>query len=115
MKDTLIELLETFGYPVYEQGSLTGEYPDSFFTFWNATTDDHHHYDNNPLGFVWRFNVNFYSVSPALVNTMLEQARVLLRQNKFIVGGKGHDLASDVETHTGRGMDALYLESNKED
>lgn len=112
MKELLIELLESFGYPVMLQGSL-GEkqkYPKSFFTFWNNESYDNNHYDNNPANYTWNFDVNFYSVDPALVNTVLLNAKALLKQNGFIVSGKGRDLLSDEVTHTGRGFTALIID-----
>lgn len=116
MKDTLISLLETFGYTVIQQGSLAPDepYPDSFFTFWNRDTYDWHHYNNNAIGDVWAFDVNFYSTDPALVNTALVDAKALLKSHGFIISGKGHDIGSDEPTHTGRGMTVLYIEHKEE-
>ncbi len=117
MKDLLIQLLESFGYPVRLQGSI-GEneaYPDSFFTFWNNDSYDGNHYDNNPANYIWSFDVNFYSTNPALVNSKLLEAKALLKSNGFIISGKGYDVASDEPTHTGRGMNALIIENNKEE
>lgn len=112
MKDALITLLETFGYPVRLQGSLAEneQYPDSFFTFWNNDTTDGSHYDNNPINYIWDFDVNFYSTNPTLVNTVLLEARTLLKANGWIISGKGYDVAVDEPTHTGRGMNAIYIE-----
>ena len=110
MKNKLINLLATFNYPVYLQGSVSGAYPDSFFTFWNNTSDDGSHYDNNPIYYVWDFDVNFYSNDPTLVNTVQLQAMELLKQNGFIVNGRGYDVASDEPTHTGRGFVALIID-----
>ena len=112
MEDKLIELLETFGYPVFRQGSMAddAEYPDSFFTFWNRDSSDHAHYDNNEYGIEWVFDVNFYSNNPALTYSQLAAARTLLKENGWVVSGKGYDMASDEITHTGRGMTALFLE-----
>ena len=112
MKEFLIGLLETFKYPVLLQGSLATDavYPDSFFTFWNNSSNDWHPYDNEPSGFVWDFDVIFYSTDPDLVNSILESVRTLLKQNGFIVSGKGYDLASDEPTHTGRGINARIIE-----
>lgn len=117
MKEQLIELLSSFGYPVFLQGSLSQDeaYPQSFFTFWNNDTEDQNHYDNEAIAYVWDFDINFYSTDTTLVNTMLLQVKALLKANKWIVGGKGYDVASDEPTHTGRGMNALYLELNKEE
>ena len=114
MKDTLIELLETFGYPVRLQGSLTENeaYPQSFFTFWNNDTYDNAHYDNSAISYVWDFDINFYSTDPTLVNNVLIGVKALLISSGFIITGKGYDVASDEPTHTGRGMHALYVERN---
>ena len=112
MDENLIALLETFGYPVYRQGSLsdTDTYPDSFFTFWNNDSPDHSHYDNTDYGTEWDFDVNFYSNNPDLTYSVLLEARTLLKENGWVIPEKGHDVMSDEPTHTGRGITALFLE-----
>lgn len=112
MEDKLIELLETFGYPVYRQGSLSNDatYPDSFFTFWNNQSPDHAFYDNTEYGTEWDFDVNFYSIDPDLTYSKLLEAKTLLKQNGWVVPGKGHDVMSDEPSHSGRGISALFLE-----
>ena len=58
MEDALITILETFKFPVYRQGSVTGgKYPDDFFTFWNYISGDHSHYDNDDYGTEWQFSI----------------------------------------------------------
>lgn len=113
MKEQLITLLNTFGYPVRLQGSLAKDeaYPVSFFTIWNDETDDGSHYDNDAINYVWTFSINFYSVDPALVNSVLLQVKALLKANKWIVPGKGYDVPSDEISHTGRAIDAIYIEN----
>ncbi len=103
MKKILTELLETFGYPVFLQGSLSAEedYPDSFFTFWNFDTPEEAFYDNDANQALWGFWVYFYSVDPRLVEVMPERARKSLKENGFILQGKAHDIAVDKPTHTG--------------
>lgn len=115
MEDCLIELLSSFGYEVFRQGSLAEDapYPDSFFTFWNNDSADHAHYDNEDYGTEWDFDVNFYSTDPEKTYQVLADARKLLKQNKWIIPGKGHDVASDEATHTGRGIRAFYLEDQE--
>ena len=115
MKDLLIQLLQTFGYPVKLQGSIEADeaYPDSFFTFWNNDSYDNNHYNNNAISYTWNFAINFYSVDPDLVNSMLLQAKALLKQNGFIISGQVYDVASDEPTHTGRGINALIIEKRR--
>lgn len=116
MKQKLIDLLSTFKYPVFLQGSLNPAkgYPPAFFTYWNNSTPDRSHYDNRVIDWVWDFDVNFYADDPTIVNTVLWQAAELLKQNGFIVPGKGYDVLSDEITHTGRGINALIIERNEE-
>lgn len=112
MEDNLIQLLKTFGFSVFRQGSL-GEaeaYPTSFFTFWNSDSPDHSHYDNDDYATDYAFDVNFYSTDPELVYQTIADARILLKQNKWIVPSKGYDVASDEVTHVGRGIQVLYLQ-----
>ena len=114
MKQELINLLKTFGYPVRLQGSLTESetYPQSFFTIWNDETTDGSHYDNDAINYIWEFTIYFYSTNPTLVNTILLQVKTLLKSNGWIVGGKGYDVPSDEATHTGRAIDVLFIETN---
>jgi len=110
MKDLLITSLTSLGYPIIQQGTLKGEYPDSFFTFLNLETNDDTFYDNQEHSCVWHFIVAFYSIDPQLTNTKLIDAKRLLRANGFICDGKGYDAQSDEPTHTGRCMNVLYSE-----
>lgn len=114
MKEQLIEILTSFGYIVRLQGSFaeTERYPDSFFTIWNNDTPEGAHYDNDTIAFIWNFTINFYSVDPILVNSIPERVRNELKESGWIVYGKGYDVPSDEPTHTGRALDAVFIESN---
>ena len=107
----LIELLSSFGYGVYRQGSFSenDKYPESFFTYWNTGTPDHAHYDDADYLGEWEFDINFYSIDPELTYKIMSDARILLKQNKWIVPSRGYDVYSDEPTHTGRGMQAIFL------
>ena len=112
MEDNLIQVLQELGYSVMRQGSLTPDdaYPEHFFTFWNNDSSDHAHYDNAEYGTVWNYSINFYSTDPEKTYAALNEARTKLKENGWILPGKGYDVASDEVTHTGRGMDAYFLE-----
>lgn len=113
MEDNLISILQTFGYPVYRQGSMSNDakYPDTFFTFWNNNSPDHAHYDNNDYGTDWDFNIYIYSNNPVLTYSLLLDARKALKKAGWITPSKGFDVASDEATHTGRGLNVYYLET----
>lgn len=113
MKEQLITLLESFGYPVYLQGSLAApeSYPDSFFTFWMHSAPEGAFYDNDANRCVWGFWVYFYSTDPVLVLEKSEAARQLLKSSGFITEGKPTDVAVDVATHTGAMFTAYGVEN----
>lgn len=106
MEDNLIELLTTFGYDIYRQGSLAENepYPATFFTYWNNGEYEQSAYDNDTKSVVYDFDVNVYSNDPDTVYDVLNAARTLLKQNGYITPDRGHDVISDHETHIGRGM-----------
>ena len=108
----LIELLTPHCAEIIEQGSMApnAAYPARFFTYWNPETRDLKHYDNAAHGYVWAFDVNFYSKDRMDVFNTLDAARKTLLQAGWIIGGKGHSVASDTNTHTGRGFTAVYIE-----
>lgn len=112
MVDKLIELLETFGYPVIRQGSLSPQaaYPDTFFTFWNNEDIEHSAYDNDTSIANWNFSINCYSTDPDKTYSLIDEARALLKSAGWIVLTRGYDAPSDEITHTGRGMTMAYLE-----
>lgn len=112
VKDLLIETLSSFNYPVIQQGSMSDsdEYPDSFFTFFNNDSNDTDFFDNQETRTIWDFDLNIYSNDPEVVNTALIEAKPLLKASGFIVNGAGHDVVSDEQTHTGRGINILYIE-----
>lgn len=113
MKEQLIELLETFDFPVFLQGSLNPneQYPDSFFTFWNFDTPEAAFYDDNAGRAVWGFWIYFYSTDPEKVETMPENARQLLKSNNWILQGKANDISVDRPTHTGAFFTAYKFEN----
>lgn len=110
MEDKLIETLEGLGYPVKLQGSLLPDepYPDSFFTFWNDSADGISFYSNNEGAILWAYSLNFYSTDPLKTNSVLLEAKALLKAAGWIVSGAGYDVPSDEDTHTGRGISLLY-------
>lgn len=111
MEDLLIELLESFGFPVYLQGSLNeDEYPDNFITFWERPSYDGAHYDNDAVSCVYEYDVNFYSVNPDYPYKYIKDIKKLLKANNFILSGNGYGVSSGVKTHTGRGIQATVLE-----
>ena len=114
MEDLLISILETFGYPVFLQGSLLPEtpYPPHFFTFWNNSSDSQSYYDNTDHSTIYSYDVNFYSIKPEYVYSKLRAAIAALKAEGFIISGDGYSIASDEPTHDGRGVNILYRREN---
>ena len=112
MKELLIETLEKLGYPAYLQGTMSENepYPQSFITFFTLAGDDAGHYDNEPSGVAWRYQVIFYSSNPRLVASVPKEIRAALKAVGFIPRGRGMDIPSDVQTHTGWAMEFYHLD-----
>lgn len=115
--DKLLEILEAYKVPVYKQGSMSDddEYPETFITFWNSDTEDHSHYDNDNYGVTWTYQVYVYSSNPSDTYSILESIRKDLKESGWTVPGKGYDASSDEPTHTGRAIEAFYLEIKEDE
>lgn len=116
MEDFLIQILSAFGFPVRRQGSLLEDepYPDSFFTFWNQSSDTQSAYDNKENSVLYEYDVNFYSTDIEKVYETLRKAKEKLKENGWESWGDGYDAASDESTHFGRGIAVSYLKLKEE-
>lgn len=112
MKELFIQVLESFGYPYYLQGSLTDKdsYDDTFITFFTDYTDDISHYDNDVSSIEWNFAVILYSNNPQIVSEKSIELSNTLKAAGFIPQGKGEDVLSDEPTHTGWAMNFKTIE-----
>lgn len=97
--------------PIFRQGSLgeSESYPPVFLTFWANTEYELTAYDNETATVVWPFQVNAYSTSPAQVYSLTRLLRHLYKAAGWQTPDRGHDVASDENTHTGRGITVTYL------
>lgn len=117
MKQKLIDVLSSFGYPVFLQGSLNAEdaYPSTFITYWTNGVDDDQHYNNLTIRYIWDFQVIIYSNDPLILEQKREELRLALISNGFLISGKGMDIPSDEPTHTGWAMDVSIIEYEKKE
>ena len=110
--NTLHDTLAGFGLPIYLQGSMADDepYPDAFYTYYNNDSTGTRYYDDTENAVVWDFDVNAYATNPDTAQQMLMDARNALRAIGYICAGAGYDIISDEPTHTGRGINAIYVE-----
>lgn len=117
MTDTLCDVLESFGYPLFLHGTLNDKdgFPDSFFTYFNSATPEGMFYDDNPHQAVWTYQVYFYSTDRQTAETVIEQARTELKLAGFIPNGKSIDCNSGQKTHTGRMLTVKAIENYEQE
>lgn len=120
MKQRLIDALTACGFAegetIFLQGTINpaATYPSSFVTFWTNYTEDAAHFDNSVHSVDWHFAVIYYSEDPTLVHTKPLEIAAALRAAGFVQQGKGGDITSDKETHTGWAMDFICTENETE-
>lgn len=112
MEDSLLTILDSFGYPVFQQGSMSDKsaYPETMVTFWCNGSPDHAYYDNAEYGTAWSYNVYVYSCKADVVYSLIANIRAALKAAGWIVPSKGFDADSDEETHIGKGIECFYLD-----
>lgn len=113
MWSKLEEAFEEVGLEYARQGSYTDEsqYPESFFTFWNAGTPEGGFYDDKAHKAVWIWYVYFYTKDASLLYSKLEDLITILKEKGFIIEGKGQDVASGSPDYSGRYIKIKYIEN----
>lgn len=104
MNEALFELLDEFEYEYHKQGTLPDNrpYPDNFFTWYNPYTENAEIYDNRPRATNWEYDVAFYSVNPQRVTDTISALYERALDLGYEVDGKGYDVSSGRQSHTGR-------------
>lgn len=111
-KEKLYDVLSSYGYPVFLQGSVNKDasYPDTFITYWVWEAPESGFYDNAPTSCDWGFWVYVYSNNPRTVDELSGQVKSDLVKAGFVASGKPIDAASDKPTHTGAMLSIYYKE-----
>lgn len=114
MKTLLINTIESQGFSglVFLQGSIDPdkEYPERFVTFFTLDGSDAAHFDDEPVGTAWRYQVINYATDAEVLMRDAKNLRAALREAGFIPAGRGRDIPSDVATHTGWANEYYILE-----
>ena len=109
--DLLISTLESLKYPVFLQGTYSGDdYPETFFTYYVNDAPDGQHYDDKTTSWNWDTTIIVYTKDPTLLSTLPETARGALKAAGFISQGKGHNVFSDDPNYAGWANDYLFLD-----
>lgn len=111
MKQRLLNVLTTYGYPIYLHGTLGEDepFPQSFFTFKQISSSDICLDDGDAYA-VYGFQVCFFSTDPHTVESVAASSRIALRDAGFIPDGRGMDFPSEEATHTGWITEYFYIE-----
>lgn len=116
MENKLVSILEGLeleqGFDVILQGTLDPEegYPDNFFTYWNWETPRDGYYNNKHSKVYWGFQIIAYSTDRSFLNEMLKKAIEKLEENNFIINSDGEDVASNLQSHTGKMIEVYFIE-----
>lgn len=113
MWSKLSEVFEYIGLPYYRQGSLAedDETPESYFTFWNDSTADLSHYDDEAHRIEWTWRIWCYTDNAADIYSLAESFISAATDKGFIVIGKGKDTDTASPTVFGRSVTVKYIEN----
>lgn len=100
--DELFTVLDALGLPYFRQGSLTDEYPASFFTFWNIESPSLRHRDNEEKEYAEIISVCFYTNDATLIYSEMEKFIAAAKEAGFIVHGHARDTDADKDNYYGR-------------
>ena len=121
MENKLVSILEGIeleqDFDVILQGTLDPEdgYPENFYTYWNWETPRDGFYDNRHSKVYWGFQIIAYSTDRNFLLKMTKKAIEELEKNNFIIDSDGgEDIASNLQSHTGKMFEVSIIEIKEE-
>lgn len=110
MFELLEKIFNDMGVEFFRQGSYGDEdYPNSFFTYWNADTPEGGFYDNEAHKCIYYWYVYFYTNNPTELYTVLDDFIERAKKEGFIVNGRGKDAPVDDKAFLGRYVEVKYI------
>lgn len=112
LEEAFEAIFEERGIPYNRQGSYGEEetLPESFFTFWNISSDFDGYYGNTPTKCIWEWRIAFYTSNPELIYTGLENFLDKAKELGFIIEDKGKDAPCNEPNYFGRYTIIKYVE-----
>lgn len=104
MMQDVFNLFEAMGYEYHRQGSLSdeGEFPASFFTFWNIDSPEMSFYDNRAKRYVELIQVCFYTSDAKLIYSVMDEFVERAKNAGFVPQSMPKDTPSGRASHSGR-------------
>lgn len=115
MTNYLIELLETLGFDVIQQGTLDQEEecPTSYFTIYNWDNPRTTYYNNKHRAVEYNYQIQFYSQDFKMVDEIVDKAVQLLEENGFLIDEEPTDDYSDRKDYIAKSFDVTYEKRGK--
>lgn len=112
LQEVFDELEEESGISYARQGSYAEdeEIPESFYTFWNQSSEFEMHYNNTPYACNWEWLVFYYTKDVSTLYIGLEKFIEKAIEKGFFVEGKGKDISCDEVDYVGRYLKITYQE-----
>lgn len=102
----LFNLFNEIGLPYFRQGSLSdGNYPASFFTYWNHGSPTDSFYDNAERRYIEHIQIGWYTNDAKLLYSQLDEGGEFLekaKQKGFVFTSRAQDTDADKANYYGR-------------
>ena len=86
----IFEDLAELNIPVYAEGDAPATLPDEYYTVSEDATSDNLNADNQPLQYLYEFNLKYYTTNAETLYSGLINAMQLLKSKGYIVTGVGY-------------------------
>lgn len=112
LESIFTELETEKGTPFNRQGSFSEEetLPESFYTFWNVSSNLDGYYGNVPTKCIWEWRICYYTSNPELIYAGLEDFLNKAKEVGFIIEDKGRDVPCNEPNYCGRYTTIQFVE-----